>query len=413
MDFSLPFRRDQGAFVEEAPRASSIDDCDLPLGEYINACVKADLGRSIVGNGDRLKFLAEGTSFKVYRSKIQRFRDDGSTTSIPSVVKMLRGCPAGEDPNNYPQKQGYQLKQLEAIVREVQVLLHPPIRAHENVLNLLEYGFNTQGGEIDESNDESWQQIQPFLVVEYAEEGSLRHFATNHPTLGTGVLRELTLDMAAALEALHSSEIVHGDFKLDNVLVFKHSDRGFLAKLSDFSHSIPVKSTSRYLGTEKYLPPELSLRAENPVLQHKELLACDVWAFGVSVFELLRGKEWVPEEGGEPILVESALSDEDLGVRLSTFNDHQVNIWTMLLQDSLQFNPLKRATMKDIRVKLDEDSRCTTPTNERVDVEFMTMLEVRAIYIPSDLANHYSDASKSRSFRRQVSTYANGCILSF
>lgn len=397
MDFSLPLRREQGTLGIEAPKPSSIDDYDLPLGEYINACVKAGLGQSIVGNGDRLKLLAEGTSFKVYRSKIQRFREDGSSTSTPSVVKMLRGFPAGEDPNNYSQKQGYQLKQLKAIVREVQVLLHPPLRAHENILNLLEYGFNTQGGEIDESNDESWQQIQPFLVVEYAEEMSLRRFLKDHPILDAGVFRELTLDMAAALEALHSSEIVHGDFKLDNVLVFKHSDRGFLAKLSDFSHSIPIKSTSEYLGTEKYLPPELSLRGENRVLQHKELLVCDVWAFGMSVFEMLRGKAWVSEEGGEPILLESALSDEDLGFRLSTFNDHQVDMWTMLLQGTLQFDPEKRATMKEVRVMLDKDSRYTTPRNERVDVEPMTMLEVLAVYILSDLANRCSDPSKSRS----------------
>jgi hypothetical protein len=73
-------------------------------------------------------------------------------------------------------------------------------------------------------------------------------------------------------------------------------------------------------------------------------------------------------------------------------------MWTMLLQCSLQFDPSKRSTMKDIRVKLDEDSRCTTPTNEGVDVEPMTMLEVRAIYISSDSANRYSDASKSRAF---------------
>jgi serine/threonine protein kinase len=400
MDFSLPFRRDQGSLVTEASKPPSIEDYDLPLGEYINACVKAGLSRSIVGNGDRLKFLAEGTSFKVYRSKIQRFRDDGSSTSTPSVVKMLRGCPAGEDTNNYPQRQGYQLKQLEAIVREVQVLLHPPLRAHENILKLLEYGFNTQGGEVDESNDEPWQQMQPFLVVEYAEERSLRHFVTAHPTLDADIFRELTLDMAAGLEALHACEIVHGDFKLDNVLIFKHPDRGFLAKLSDFSHSIPIKTASGYLGTEKYRPPEISVRGENLVLQHEELSACDVWAFGLSVFELLRGKEWVSEGGEELILVESVLNDEDLGFRLSTLNDHQVDMWTVLLQGTLQSDPLNRTTMKDVRVILDKDSRCTTPANERVDFEPMTMLEVLTLCIPSDLANNCSDPSKSRSLRR-------------
>ncbi|RFU26918.1 hypothetical protein B7463_g9417, partial [Scytalidium lignicola] len=374
----------QGSLVATTSQSSSIDNYDLPLGEYINTCVKAGVGRSVVGNGDRLRYLGEGASFTVYRSKIQRFSDDGSSATQPSVVKMLRGCPVGEDPNNYPQKQGYQLKQLEAIVKEVRVLLHPPLSAHENILNLLEYGFNTQGGEIDESNDPEWQKIQPFLVLEYAEERSLRQFMQAHPTLESDLLRELALDMAAGLEALHACEIVHGDFKLDNVLIFKHPDHGFLAKLSDFSHSIPMKSTSIYLGTQKYWPPELLGSGENVVLQHKELLACDVWSFGVSVFELLRGKEWVSEGDEEQILIETILSDEDLGSRLSALSDHQVDMWTILLQDTLQSNPLKRKEMKDVRILLDKHSRRTTPKNEIVDFEPMTMLEMQACHAAFD-----------------------------
>ena len=197
MDFSLPFRRAEGSEVVAKPKLSWMDDFDLPLGQFVDACVKAKLQKSMVGNGDRLKFLEEGASFKVYRSKVQQFRDDGSSTSTLSVVKILRGCPAGKNPNSYPQKQGYQLKQLEAIVREVQVQLHPPLRAHENILNILGYGFNTQGGEIEETEDESWKEIQPYLIVEYAEERPLRRFITDHPALDTSVLRELTLDMAA------------------------------------------------------------------------------------------------------------------------------------------------------------------------------------------------------------------------
>ena len=89
--------------------------------------------------------------------------------------------------------------------------------------------------------------------------------------------------MAAGLEALHACEIVHGDFKLDNVLIFKHPDRGFLAKLSNFSHSIPIKSASEYIGMDEYGPPEFSVKGENPVPQHEESLACDVWTFSLSV----------------------------------------------------------------------------------------------------------------------------------
>ena len=378
-DFSAPFTRNLIDSTQETLRLSQGLEHDLTLGKYINTCVQAGVDRSIIGNGDRLRLLAEGSSFKVHNSRRQIYKDNGTTTSTLAVVKMLRGCPPGTEPSNYAHKNEYHERQLEAIVREVQVLLHPPLRQHRNVIDLLEFGFNTQGGQIDDSADEKWQQMQPFLVMECAAEGNLRDFSVRNPSIDDETLRDLALDMVAGLEAIHACGIVHGDFKLDNVLVFKHPARGFWAKISDFSHSILTKSAAVYLGTERYRPPGVVPGLENTRLQHDELLSCDIWCYGISIFELLSRKELVLGEETIHPFTESIMTDENFGLYLSNCNDHEVDIWTSLIQATLEVDPLKRVTAGIAKKMLDFTARCPTPGQSTVHWPLLTVLEVRTL----------------------------------
>ena len=80
--------------------------------------------------------------------------------------------------------------------------------------------------------------------------------------------------------------------KLENMLVFTNSRRQYQAKLSDFSHSITDQHESAYLGTEGYRPPEV-LALPDP-LRYEQLLKCDIWAFGIAIYEMHLGT--VPDE---------------------------------------------------------------------------------------------------------------------
>jgi serine/threonine protein kinase len=97
------------------------------------------------------------------------------------------------------------------------------------------------------------QRPSPFVAVEFAEKGSLREYMKLTQSIRTKLI--LMGDVGAGLMALHKCGIVHGDLKIDNVVVFASLERpsGSIAEVFDFGHSILVSSASekrtRYLGT--------------------------------------------------------------------------------------------------------------------------------------------------------------------
>ncbi|TIA35956.1 kinase-like protein [Aureobasidium pullulans] len=108
----------------------------------------------------------------------------------------------------------------------------------------------------------------PVLVMEAALfplsemlEDSQRHLDTLIAVSHWDVRHHIALDVAAGVEALHSSEIIHGDIKPANVLIFRQDNPSvpFLAKLSDFGVCIDMSDhkigARDYFGTSKCPKP--------------------------------------------------------------------------------------------------------------------------------------------------------------
>lgn len=86
-------------------------------------------------------------------------------------------------------------------------MYHAPLRDHPNVLPVFGYGWKPYG-----------QSLLLYIVVEYCEHGSLRTWlGDSNKDVTTKLI--LVRDVDAGLIALHLCDIVHGDFKLDNVVV--------------------------------------------------------------------------------------------------------------------------------------------------------------------------------------------------
>ncbi|KAJ5178874.1 hypothetical protein N7492_002084 [Penicillium capsulatum] len=176
--------------------------------------------------------------------------------------------------------QEYFQRRLHSVQREILIMCHPPLAVHPNVTSLLGYGWT-----IEE------KLPSPFLVAEFASGGSLRaHLKERKRAIGDKMI--LIGEIAAGLTALHQCGIVHGDLKADNVVVFFSPQRPSLsmAKISDFGHSIIVAAAAekrtKYLGTTIYNAPEVAEQRNRPI-PADQLHKCDIWAFGLCVWEIL------------------------------------------------------------------------------------------------------------------------------
>lgn len=134
-----------------------------------------------------------------------------------------------------------------------------------------------------------------FLAMEYIEGSNLKLLAAEgDPVIGE-YISELLINMALALEHVHDCGFVHMDFKPENVLVTRNG----AMRLIDFDLAIekpelPVKTKSNP-GTPAYMAPEQFLR--QPVNQR-----VDIWAYGVTAYELLTGQKPFPGETPDEIL---------------------------------------------------------------------------------------------------------------
>lgn len=125
-----------------------------------------------------------------------------------------------------------------------------------------------------------------YLSMEYAPESDLRKYSAKTGSRLHPVQAELfLLQLAEALAFIHRAGIVHRDLKPDNILVVSPKE----IRLADFGVAVlPGEKSSlaelqKGVGTMDYMAPE--------VLEGKTYdLQSDIYALGVTFYELLSGK---------------------------------------------------------------------------------------------------------------------------
>jgi eukaryotic-like serine/threonine-protein kinase len=183
--------------------------------------------------------------------------------------------------------------------------------AHDNIISIYDFGEDTEG--------------RPFMVMEFLKGQDLRQAIKNNSTGDTRHKLGIALDIARALEHIHSQNIIHRDIKPDNV----HVTSAGVIKLMDFGISKAQDSTRTttgvVMGTPYYMAPEQVLgRNITPLV--------DVYSFGVLVFELMTGTR--------PIA-----------------GDTVERIFYQILQEPLNVEPMRLAGIPDSIIDL--VTRCT------------------------------------------------------
>lgn len=237
--------------------------------------------------------IGHGVSFVAHLVPISRLKTENpalngvsSLKTVNNVVfKSLRHVePDPEKTQELPPDS--RVTRLQNFCRELRVLTHNSLRNHENIVRLIGVGWETK--RLSESTSVfHW----PFFVLEHSRYGTLIDWL-DEGTASFEVRRDLVVDVGLGLQALHGCDVVHGDVKLENVLVFHHPTRKHVAKLADFGYTMfdldgVSPTTHRLGGTPLWNAPE-SERA----LPWKEHHLSDVYSYGFLVWRTMSFGHW-------------------------------------------------------------------------------------------------------------------------
>lgn len=150
---------------------------------------------------------------------------------------------------------------------------------HENIITTYDYGE---------------EDGIPYLVLEFLTGSTLKDFLAEQPALPLRKRVSIALQIARALEYVHSRKYVHRDVKPDNIHVDPHGR----VKLMDFgivkTEDTNLTQAGFALGTPHYVAPEL-------VMGQPVTPLVDVYSYGVLLYEILSGRKAIQADSVERI----------------------------------------------------------------------------------------------------------------
>lgn len=144
---------------------------------------------------------------------------------------------------------------------------------HPNVVKTYEYG---------RAGKDSY-----YIVMEYVDGPNLQHQIMLNPDRILEKRFDIVLQIGEGLRYIHGEGLIHRDFCPKNVLYGSEQ----VPKIIDFGLCVPVRlKTKTYMsraGTASYMAPE---QVRNQALD----IRADIYAYGMSAFEILTSKRPLP-----------------------------------------------------------------------------------------------------------------------
>ena len=147
---------------------------------------------------------------------------------------------------------------------------------HKNILKVYGHGLGLLRTSFGLS-----QQVY-YIIMDYLDHGSLLSQINGNIGFGEDFGRLILAQLLDGLEAIHDSNIVHRDIKLENIMI---SGNDYTLKYVDFGFATEKSKgyLSTFLGTPNYAAPELHLK--QPYLGVYE----DIFSLGVTLFIVVTG----------------------------------------------------------------------------------------------------------------------------
>ncbi|KAK7026285.1 TKL/TKL-ccin protein kinase [Favolaschia claudopus] len=190
----------------------------------------------------------------------------------------------------------------------------------------------------------------PVLISPFYEFGHVGSYLEEHPQINRG---DIVRGVTSGLQYLHNNEIIHGDLKLQNVLV----DKRGIPCICDFGISKIVNRagfTTASVGTVPYMAPELFLvldKNATEIYHPTTTKASDVYSFGLLVLEILTS-EMLKGRPRQPIITLNIF--ENLHPKRADYDTEIVSdeIWGVLEQ-CWDFEPHGRPNISQIARRLE------------------------------------------------------------
>ncbi|HJL19426.1 MAG TPA: serine/threonine-protein kinase [Sandaracinaceae bacterium LLY-WYZ-13_1] len=181
---------------------------------------------------------------------------------------------------------------LERFLREARTIAS--VR-HRNVCELYEVGRTEEG--------------EPYLIMERLDGGSLAARLRDEGRLPVGESLAIAIALCHGLEAVHAAGVLHRDIKPENVFLHEDRELGVVPKLIDFGLARPagdekrITSNGKAVGTPGYMAPEQA-RGQRDLDAR-----ADLYAVGVTLYEMLSGELPARGETSMDLMVWTATED--------------------------------------------------------------------------------------------------------
>ena len=174
-----------------------------------------------------------------------------------------------------------------------------------------------------------------YIILEFCPGGSLKDVISKIGFIKAPFIYELCVQIIQALRFCHSQGIAHRDVKPSNILIDKYGR----AKLADFGLAQHFNNNSALIntfnGSIPFLAPEILL------MQPYDPMKADVWALGVTFYEMASGK--LPFDSSSPEKILSMIQSNSLYTP-----PHFEPQFTAAIKLMLNPNPNRRCSLNDL-----------------------------------------------------------------
>ena len=275
VDIHLDQCADCRAVLAEGARGLGGNKADRPIAPRGRLATTFGVGERLEKRYEIVRFIARGGMGEVYEAIDHEL---GQHVALKSVAATI-----ADDPRA--------IQRLKSEVQLARQITHP------NVCRMYDLAFH-------ERAVAGRTEVIPFFTMELLEGETLGVRIRRQGRMSEDAALPMVEQMAGALAEAHRSGVIHRDFKSDNVMIVPARDGGAerlvvmdfglaRATLREGPTALTVGSGA-FVGSVAYMAPE-------QVEGRPVTIACDVYALGVVLFEMVTGR--LPFEANTPLAI--------------------------------------------------------------------------------------------------------------